>query len=181
MERLDGIFGAERAGGWEGTSWRPEHARTRKNIRTWGQLGLTGRWADKGHLRLRPEPATTGGWATDGLLGGSDKWNEGAHLPQLRDRGRQNRPRHERGPGRRPLRHRHPRRADARDLGGRANAQKLLPLAWTNAGPWSNTRSTPYGTGAIRCSTTHLCCSPDPDPSKPIDWERRSSSTNASS
>src|SRR5215469_9583783 len=37
MEQLDGIFGAERTGGWEGTSWRPQWARgPEKNIRTWG-------------------------------------------------------------------------------------------------------------------------------------------------
>src|SRR6266851_8216157 len=48
MKQLDGIFGAERAGGWEGTSWRPQYARgPQENIRTWGQLGLTGEWADK--------------------------------------------------------------------------------------------------------------------------------------
>ncbi len=46
MEQLDGIFGAERLGGWIGTDWHPEFARgPEKNIRTWGQLGLTGEWA----------------------------------------------------------------------------------------------------------------------------------------
>jgi len=48
MKQLDGIFGSERAGGWEGTSWRPGRARgPEQNIRTWGQLGLTGDWKDK--------------------------------------------------------------------------------------------------------------------------------------
>jgi phosphate transport system substrate-binding protein len=48
MDQLDGIFGAERAGGWEGTSWRPNWARgPEKNIRTWGQLGLGGDWKDR--------------------------------------------------------------------------------------------------------------------------------------
>jgi len=48
MEQLDGIFGAERNGGWDGTSWHAEWARgPEKNIRTWGQLGLTGEWASK--------------------------------------------------------------------------------------------------------------------------------------
>jgi phosphate transport system substrate-binding protein len=48
LKQLDGIFGAARAGGWQGTEWHPEAARTAKeNIRTWGQLGLTGDWKDK--------------------------------------------------------------------------------------------------------------------------------------
>ncbi len=48
MDQLDGIFGGARLGGWVGTEWHPEFARgTDKNIRTWGQLGLTGVWADK--------------------------------------------------------------------------------------------------------------------------------------
>ena len=78
MKQLDGIFGAERAGGWEGTSWRPQYARgPEENIRTWGQLGLTGEWADKPiniyGLNLRYHQATE---ISDTLLKGSDKWNE---------------------------------------------------------------------------------------------------------
>ena len=78
MKQLDGIFGAERAGGWEGTSWRPQAARgPEENIRTWGQLGLTGEWADKPinvyGLNLRYHQATE---ISDTLLKGSDKWNE---------------------------------------------------------------------------------------------------------
>jgi phosphate transport system substrate-binding protein len=78
MEQLDFIFGAERAGGWEGTSWRPERKRgPEKNIRTWGQLGLTGEWADQPinvyGLNLRYHQAAE---ISDMILGGSDKWNE---------------------------------------------------------------------------------------------------------
>ena len=78
MEQLDGIFGSERAGGWEGTSWRPNWARgPEKNIRTWGQLGLTGEWADKPinvyGLTLRYHQATE---ISDRVLKASDKWNE---------------------------------------------------------------------------------------------------------
>ncbi|MDE2486321.1 MAG: phosphate ABC transporter substrate-binding protein [Alphaproteobacteria bacterium] len=78
MDQLDGIFGAERSGGWEGTSWRPQYARgPEKNIRTWGQLGLTGAWADKPihvyGLNLRYHQATE---MSDKILRGSDKWNE---------------------------------------------------------------------------------------------------------
>ncbi len=48
VEQLDGIFGAQRDGGWKGNDWDPSVARgPEKNIRTWGQLGLTGEWADK--------------------------------------------------------------------------------------------------------------------------------------
>ena len=57
MEQLDGVFGAERAGGWEGTSWRPNWARgPEKNIRT-----------------LRYHQATE---ISDRVLKASDKWNE---------------------------------------------------------------------------------------------------------
>lgn len=48
IDQLDGIFGSERTGGYEGFMFRTEHARgPEKNIRTWGQLGLRGDWADK--------------------------------------------------------------------------------------------------------------------------------------
>lgn len=48
MEQLDGIFAGSRTGGWDGTKWNPAVARgADKNIRTWGDLGLTGEWADK--------------------------------------------------------------------------------------------------------------------------------------
>jgi phosphate transport system substrate-binding protein len=48
IEQLDGIFGAERDGGWTGNEWDPGAARgPEKNIRTWDQLGLTGEWVGK--------------------------------------------------------------------------------------------------------------------------------------
>ncbi len=76
MQQLDGIFGAERTGGYEGFVWKPENGRTAKeNIRTWGQLGLTGEWANK--------EIQTYGYANGGMahffeievLKGSNKWN----------------------------------------------------------------------------------------------------------
>lgn len=78
MQQLDGIFGAERTGGWEGTSWHPEWARgPQENIRTWGQLGLTGDWASQPinpyGLNLRYHQAAE---MSDDILQGSDKWNE---------------------------------------------------------------------------------------------------------
>lgn len=76
MDQLDGIFGAERNGSLVGFKWTLENARgPEKNIRTWGQLGLTGEWADK--------PINTYGHAPTGaarffqlhVLKNSDKWN----------------------------------------------------------------------------------------------------------
>jgi phosphate transport system substrate-binding protein len=78
LEELDGIFGAQRDGGWDGLEWKTALARgPEKNIRTWGQLGLTGEWADK--------PIRVYGYNfkyhfTDEIdkkvLKGSGKWNE---------------------------------------------------------------------------------------------------------
>ncbi|WP_077035123.1 PstS family phosphate ABC transporter substrate-binding protein [Pelomonas sp. KK5] len=82
FEQLDGVFGAERSGGWDGLTWRPEHARgADRNVRTWGQLGLKGEWADK--------PINVYGYNlkyhfTDEIdkkvLRGSGKWNEGLRM-----------------------------------------------------------------------------------------------------
>jgi phosphate transport system substrate-binding protein len=67
LVELDGIFGEE-------------HQRGPTNIRTWGQLGLTGEWADK--------PITLYGWRIDDsfgiflqqyLLEGSHHWNCALH------------------------------------------------------------------------------------------------------
>jgi len=76
--QLDGIFGAARTGGWAGNEWHPEFARgAGGNIRTWGQLGLTGEWADKPihvyGLNLRDGHAIV---FSNRVLNGSDKWNE---------------------------------------------------------------------------------------------------------
>lgn len=78
MKQLDGVFGAERTGGWEGTDWHPERARgPEDNIRTWGELGLTGEWADKPinvyGLNQRYNQSVE---LSNKLIGGSDKWNE---------------------------------------------------------------------------------------------------------
>lgn len=65
LVQLDAIFGAEHRRG------------APANIRTWGEVGLTGEWADK--------PITPYGWKTDDsfgfyleqtLLAGSHRWNE---------------------------------------------------------------------------------------------------------
>src|SRR6266481_5339503 len=63
------------------TNFRPDWARgPEKNIRTWGQLGLKGEWADKPiHVygfNLRYNTATD---FADKVLKASDKWNENIH------------------------------------------------------------------------------------------------------
>ena len=76
MKQLDGIFGEARSGGWDGYRWISAPARpASEDIRTWGQLGLTGEWADK--------PINTYGYAPTGMSNffelkvfhGGTKWN----------------------------------------------------------------------------------------------------------
>ncbi|MBV9439215.1 MAG: phosphate ABC transporter substrate-binding protein [Candidatus Eremiobacteraeota bacterium] len=78
LKQLDGIFGAERNGGWSGTNFRPDWARSaNENVRTWDQLGLGGQWAGK---RINPYGFSiryaTATEFSDRFLRGSDKWNE---------------------------------------------------------------------------------------------------------
>src|SRR5262249_24466481 len=45
MKQVDGVFGGARTGGYAGSVWHTEYPYSRgaeENIRTWGQLGLTG-------------------------------------------------------------------------------------------------------------------------------------------
>ena len=78
LKQLDGIFGAQRTGGYHENSaiFDPGAARGPEgDIRTWGQLGLTGEWADK--------PIQTYGYADTGMrhffelkvFKGGGKWN----------------------------------------------------------------------------------------------------------
>jgi phosphate transport system substrate-binding protein len=78
MEQLDGIFGAERSGGWDGLNWETASARgPEKNIRTWGQLGLTGEWADKPiHVYGFNFKYHFADEIDKKVLHGSGKWNE---------------------------------------------------------------------------------------------------------
>jgi phosphate transport system substrate-binding protein len=78
FRQLDGIFGSERSGGWVGTEWHPEFARGPEgNIRTWGQLGLTGEWVDKPiHVYGLTLKYDTAAFLSSVILKGSDKWNE---------------------------------------------------------------------------------------------------------
>lgn len=78
MQQLDGIFGGARTGGWKGTRWDPSVARgADKNIRTWGQVGLTGDWADKPiHIYGRPLKYNIQLGFERKVLHGGDVWNE---------------------------------------------------------------------------------------------------------
>jgi phosphate transport system substrate-binding protein len=77
MEQLDGVFGSQRAGGGVRATWHPELARRPQgDIRTWGRLGIGGRWAER--------PIDTYGYSlryqtamefSDKVLAASDKWN----------------------------------------------------------------------------------------------------------
>ncbi len=78
LDQLDGILGAERTGGWGGTKWSAAAARgPEKNIRTWGQRGLTGEWADQ-PIRIFGIDATLSGWSgliQKAVFKDGDKWN----------------------------------------------------------------------------------------------------------
>lgn len=79
LAQLDGIFGAQRDGGWNRLAWNTKAARKAdKNIRTWGQLGI------KGQLANQPihayGPAIEGQGALSGFqmmaMQGGATWNE---------------------------------------------------------------------------------------------------------
>ena len=82
LKQLDGILGRQRTGGWHGLHWTTEAARgTQENIHTWGQLGLTGEWANQ-PIHLFGIDATLSNWS--GLIQkvvfqGGDKWNPALH------------------------------------------------------------------------------------------------------
>ncbi len=79
LKQLDGIFGAQRTGGWQGMRWNRAAARGAKdNIRTWGQLGLTGEWADKPIHPYGPPGVYPGGttFFQSRVMGGADTWAE---------------------------------------------------------------------------------------------------------
>jgi phosphate transport system substrate-binding protein len=76
LTQLDGIFGAERTAGMRGFEWTPSDGRdARENIRTWGQLGLTGEWADKPIQTYGHAPSGTTRFFQWKVLKNGDKWN----------------------------------------------------------------------------------------------------------
>jgi phosphate transport system substrate-binding protein len=81
MKQLDGVFGTARQGGYDGSVWRNDYPYKRgaeENIRTWGQLGLTGEWADKPIQPCGQSPrANIQVVFQNMVLRGSDQWVEG--------------------------------------------------------------------------------------------------------
>ena len=76
LRQLDGIFGAERNGALRGFKWDLKAARgPEQNIRTWGQLGLTGEWADQPVQTYGHAPSGTTRFFQLRVLHNSDKWN----------------------------------------------------------------------------------------------------------
>lgn len=76
MQQVDDIFGSGRTGAFKTYKWMPQYGRPdSENIRTWGQLGLTGKWANK--------EIQTYGYADTGMrhffelkvFHDGDKWN----------------------------------------------------------------------------------------------------------
>lgn len=78
LDQLDGIYGAERTGGWRGTKWTTDAARgPEKNIRTWGQAGLKGEWA-KRSINAYGIDGTLSNWSDlihKVVFKGGTKWN----------------------------------------------------------------------------------------------------------
>jgi len=76
IDQLDGIFGSERNGGMRGFEWTPLGARgAEHNIRTWGDLGLSGEWADKPIQTYGHAPSGTTRFFQRHVLMNTDKWN----------------------------------------------------------------------------------------------------------
>lgn len=79
MPQLDRVFGGERSGGWQGMDWNTDVARgPETNIRTWGQLGLRGEWANAEITPYGPPALHPGGvsYFQRRVMGGADVWNE---------------------------------------------------------------------------------------------------------
>lgn len=89
VRELDGIFGAERGGGWNALTWDSSVARTKnENLRTWSQLGVTGPLADQPIQTYGPPGLGAGAIAffEARVFGGGAMWNE--NLREYADRAR---------------------------------------------------------------------------------------------
>jgi phosphate transport system substrate-binding protein len=76
IEQLDGVFGAMRNATLDGFVWTPAGARgADRDIRTWGRLGLKGRWASKAIQTYGHGPSGTTRFFQLHVLGNTDKWN----------------------------------------------------------------------------------------------------------
>ena len=83
LEQIDGIYGAQRSGGWVDGRWSTAVARgPEKDIRTWGQLGLAGEFAGQ-PIHVYGFDVTLSNWSDlmerEAFQGGT-KWN-----PALRE------------------------------------------------------------------------------------------------
>lgn len=86
VRQLDGIFGARRTGGWVGLSWNAAAARgPEADLRTWGQLGVTGSLASQPiHVYGAPNLGAGAVSYFEGrVFGGARIWNEA--LREVRD------------------------------------------------------------------------------------------------
>ncbi|MDD3179914.1 MAG: hypothetical protein PHQ04_06120 [Opitutaceae bacterium] len=76
VRQLEGIFAEARNAGWKDNLWNDAQARgAEENIRTWGQLGLTGEWANR---EIHTYGLSWGGgniFMSRLLTGDSGKWN----------------------------------------------------------------------------------------------------------
>lgn len=76
MKQLDGIFGEARTGGYAGYKWTTERGRpASEDIRTWGQLGLTGEWAGKAIQTYGYAPTGMSNFFELTVFHGGTKWN----------------------------------------------------------------------------------------------------------
>jgi phosphate transport system substrate-binding protein len=76
LQQLDGIFGSQRTAGMRGFKWTPSDGRgPQADIRTWGQLGLTGEWADKPIQTYGHAPSGTTRFFQWKVMRNGDKWN----------------------------------------------------------------------------------------------------------
>ena len=79
MKQLDGVFGAERSGGWIALQWNEKATRGPEgNIRTWGQLGVSGPLADQPIHVYGPPNRGAGevSYFEGRVFGGARIWNE---------------------------------------------------------------------------------------------------------
>lgn len=79
VKQLDGIFGAQRGGGWKGLSWDLDAARSSaEDIRSWGALGVGGALAGQ-PIHVYGPPLLGAGAVTyfqARVFGGGAMWNE---------------------------------------------------------------------------------------------------------
>ena len=79
LAQLDGVFGADRRGGWKALTWDEGAAHAKSDdLRTWGDLGLAGAWAAK-PIHVYGPPNLGAGTTTyfqARVMGGGEIFNE---------------------------------------------------------------------------------------------------------